>query len=485
MRARFPILSWTALCFAVVALTACQSRPASNVVVICIDTVRFDSFLYAGPGDTLAPWIERAQVYDNATASGPWTIPSVASVLTGLHPVQHTAGRFPGEVANLATLPPSPLPEDFVTLPERLRDAGFRTGAFVSHPFFHAELGLDQGFEVLAARKAWHKDLEKFREWHAKLDPTERFFGYLHFMEAHDWHLGSPDALQARLAKLDSEVREFVQAQAGGADCPQADEIRCLRRQVYAAAVLEMRQAVAAVLQALEDDGVLDSTVVLLYSDHGEEFWEHETEAREAAQDPRGFYGFGHGQSLYQELLHIPLLAWIPGRKGMRHEPLVSLTDVYPSVLAWLGLDGETQRLAGQVLPTKRRPAVDADRVVYSSGIAYGLNAVSARSADLKTIFQPHADSFAYYDLAADPGEQAPLSARPDLTMVFDTLVGDYLEQARDVAVTAGRFTDDQIRQLKAIGYLQGYEADSAAPATAEPAPADESEQPASGEEQP
>lgn len=463
MRLRVQWLFWGITCLVFCSLTACQSRPASNLVVICIDTVRFDKFMSPGKDDALAQWVDRAQVYDNATASGPWTIPSVASVLTGLHPIQHTAGRFSGAVANLGTLPPSPLPDRFLTLPERLQQAGFRTGAFVSHPFFQTGLGLDQGFEFLAARKGWRQDLEQFLEWKGKVEPNERFFGYLHFMEAHDWHGGAAETLQDRLAALDPGTRTFVQSQADPADCRLPDDIRCLRKQAYLAAVIEVRRAVAAVLQALEAEGLLDSTVVLLYSDHGEEFWEHEAVQREAAQDPRGFYGFGHGQSLFQELLHVPLLAWIPGAAGARHDTHVSLTDVYPSALAWLGLDDEPVATAGRALPTGRRAPAQADRIIYSSGIAYGPDRISARLAELKTIFAPHTDRFEYYDLQADPGEHDPLPNRADLTMLFDTLVGDYLDLARDVAVTTGKFTDDQIQQLKAIGYLQGYSADSGA----------------------
>lgn len=472
MRVRLPPLPWVAACLVLGSLTACQSRPASNLVVICIDTVRYDSFMLTGLTDALTPWIDKAQVYENATASGPWTMPSVASVLTGLHPVQHTAGRFPGEAANLATQPPSPLPGESRTITERLRESGFRAGAFVSHPFFHAELGLDQGFELVAPRKGWEKDLERFREWRAEIAPEERFFGYLHFMEAHDWHLGSREALRGRLGALGPEIRQDVIARTRPDNCQEPDALRCLRHQVYNAAVLELRRAVASVLRDLEDSGMLDSTVVLVYSDHGEEFWEHEDEQQLAAQDPRKFFGFGHGQNLFQQLLHVPLLAWIPGERGARHEPLVSLVDIYPSALAWLGLDSEEVETAGHVLPTRRNGSVPADRVIYSSGIAYGPEKMAARSAELKAIFTPHADHFAYYDLAADPGEHEPLLDRPDLTMLFDTLVGDYLEQAGAAAVTATRFTDDQILQLKAIGYLQGYQPDASATTSESPAPA-------------
>lgn len=462
MNLRSPKILTGFACLVVASLNACQQRPATNLVVICIDTVRQDSFLSVGLPDSFDRWIDRAQVYENATAAGPWTMPSVASVLTGLYPIEHGAGRFPNAIANLATDPPSPLSEDNLTLTEHLQEAGFRTGAFVSHPFFRSGLGLDQGFEIVAPRKGWQQDLERFLEWRQGMEPDERFFAYLHFMEAHDWHLGSRRILQQRIAELSPEVRRDTLARANSAICEDSEDVRCLRQRVYNAAVAELRQAVATVLEELESSGLLDSTLVMLYSDHGEEFWEHESEQRRSAEDPRGIYGFGHGQSMYQELLHVPILVWLPKRRGARHPELVSLVDMMPSALEWLGMESGGLGSSGKVLPLSPEPVrpSPSGRAVYSSGIAYGPEKVAARLDRLKTVFEPKSHRFQYFDLADDPGERKPKPERNDLVMTFDTLVGDYMEMARTDTATSVQLNSQQIRQLKAIGYLQGFEED-------------------------
>lgn len=462
------------------ALAACREQPpATNLVMICIDTVRYDAFLQTTQPDALDPWLESAQIYDDAFATGPWTMPSVGSALTGLYPVEHGGGRFAKPVANLDTDPPSPVAKEADTLAELLAAEGYRAAAFVAHPFFTSGLGLDQGFEAVHAAKRWPRNLEKFRRWRGRLGETERFFGYLHLMEAHNRHKAGTAALTEQLAELDAATRSDLQARASEAACRDPDNRRCLQHQLYNAQVLELRRGLAAVLQSLRDDGLLENTVVLVYSDHGEEFWEHRQEQAEAAEDPRGIFGFGHGQSLYQELLHVPVLAWVPGRPGARHADPVSLVDLVPSALDWLDIEFGTDAFSGRPLPLPGadRTRAEQERTVYASGIAYGPEKIAARAAPLKTIFTPGTDRYEYFDLVADPLEKQALAARPDVTMLFDTLVGDYLERTSSSVVASSEFDEDQIRQLKAIGYLQGVESDQS--------PAPEAEEPSGGKDEP
>ena len=148
--------------------------------------------------------------------------------------------------------------------------------------------------------------------------------------------------------------------------------------------------------------------------------------------------------------------------EGVGRPAPYSRVHLVPSALEWLGVDSDTTAFSGQVLPLPGEPgsAERAERTVYASGIAYGPEKIAARSGRLKTIFAPASDHFTYYDLAADPREQRPLPAHAEVTMLFDTLVGDYLERESDAAVASSSFSDQQIRELKAIGYLQGVEAD-------------------------
>ena len=199
-------LPWVCLALTIV-LSACQPSipPAPrNLVVICIDTVRFDSFFHDSITDELSPWIERAQVYENAQAPSPWTIPSVVSLFTGQYPIEHGAGRFEQEVANLDKHLPSPLHDDAFTLAEVLENHYFRTGAFVSHPFFQAELGLKQGFQVLHGRRGWWRDVDRFWKWADRIKAPHRFFGYLHFMEAHHRHTRNREEMSSMLEAYDA-----------------------------------------------------------------------------------------------------------------------------------------------------------------------------------------------------------------------------------------------------------------------------------------
>ena len=462
-------LPWVFLTLTIV-LSACHPSipPAPrNLVVICIDTVRFDSFFHDSISDKLNPWIERAQVYENAQAPSPWTIPSVVSLFTGQYPIEHGAGRFGQEVANLATDLPIPLHDDAWTLAEILESHYFRTGAFVSHPFFQAELGLDQGFQVLQIRRGWRRDVDQFWEWADRIEAPHRFFGYLHFMEAHHRHTQAPEEMSSVLAAYDADSRQDLLVRAQPGVCKDSDSHRCLQNMVYNASVLELRKAIATILDDLAERNLIDETLIVLYSDHGEEFWDHEMEQIQLNEDPRGIFGFGHGQSLYQELLHVPLLIWHPGIKGKRRQELVSLVDVLPSLVAWLELENADIEVSGKWLPPLRKSffSFSRDRQVWSSGMAYGPEKISSRTGNMKSIFSLRDDRFEFFDLAVDPDEHSPIDD-DSLIMAFDTLTGDYLELEGRNQYAAGQLDSSQMKpsqldDLKAIGYLQGIESES------------------------
>jgi arylsulfatase A-like enzyme len=425
-------------------------------------------------------------------STAPWTIPAVSSVLTGLYPVEHTAGQFKDEVANLDKDLPSALAKNRISLAEVLAGQYFRTAAFVSHPFFAADLGLDQGFQQVHNRQGWWKDVEKFWQWAERIKEPRRIFGYLHFMEAHHRHTRAATELDTFLQEEDPVMTERLRARHPVA-CEDPESRRCKQALVYEHAVLELRKAVASILQDLSDRGLLADTLVMLYSDHGEEFWDHETEQTALAVDPRGEYGLGHGQSMYQELLHVPLLAWHPGMKGARHSEVVSLIDVLPSITTWLDLDPELTVLqsreenypnptlsdisgswTGKLLPPLSSGR-DDDEPAFSSGIAYGPAQIASRIGEDKSIYTVHDQSFGFFDLEKDAQEKHPI-VDDSLVLEFDTLTGDYLElppfSGFDGPEGSGaeedmQLSSEQLNDLKSIGYLQGVEDPEAA--TADP----------------
>jgi arylsulfatase A-like enzyme len=294
-------------------------------------------------------------------------------------------------------------------------------------------------------------------------------------MEAHHRHTMEPEKMSALLEAYDAHTRQDLLDRALPSACKDSDSRRCLQNMVYNATVLELRKAIATVLGDLEERNLIDETLVVLYSDHGEEFWDHEAEQARLKEDPRGTFGFGHGQSLYQELLHVPLMIWHPGIKGKRRQELVSLVDVLPSLVAWLELEDADIEISGEWLPPLRKSFFSFSRArqVWSSGIAFGLEKVSSRSGNMKSIFSLRDDRFEFYDLDIDPDEHAPIDD-DSLIMAFDTLTGDYLEmegrnQYASSQLDPNQMEPDRLEDLKAIGYLQGVE--SASQAEEEPAP--------------
>ena len=458
---------WPALLVSAFFTAACEapSAPPStqvdNLVIIGIDTVGSDIFFSERINDALSTYLESAQQYRNANSVAPWTIPAVASTLTGLYPVQHNAGQFQQQPANLDVDMPSPLEDSAVSLADMLNEHQFKTGAFSAHPWINANFGLAQGFKQLHARKGWQSVTTKFYEWldeTAKAPQPPRFFGYLHFMEAHDWHLKKRAERKERLAGVDPVLRKKLLEDASSAACVDENHNICQSNLVYNLAVRELRIAIADIMQQLENRDLLKNTVVLVYSDHGEEFWEHKTEHQQRT-DPRGIYGFGHGQSLYQELLHVPLVVWHPGIKGTTRQDLVSLIDVVPSALNWLGIEPEGEPLPGRKMPAGTDPISETNdsRTIYASGISYGPEAISAREGQLKSIMHYPDESFEYFDLGKDPEEKHPTKS-DDLTMRFDVLTGDYIDLKNESLASSRELDAQTLEHLKSIGYLQGVE---------------------------
>ena len=227
----------------------------------------------------------------------------------------------------------------------------------------------------------------------------------------------------------------------------------CKRNTIYVHAIQTLRQAVADVYQRLDEAGLLEDTIIVLFSDHGEEFWDHRAEAVERNEDPRGIYGFGHGQSMYQELLRVPLAIWHPDFAGREIREVVSLVDLFPSILAWLDVDNDGTDLPGHMLPVADQHNTEP-RIIYASGNSFGPQKIAAREGNKKTIWRLQTDQQDLFDLDTDPGEKHP---RQDDQWLLrsDTLLGDYLElesltQAAETSIVAVSAGAPEINRLPA-----------------------------------
>lgn len=461
------------LALALLGLAGCADwwRPPTNLLLICIDTVRADLFNHPDIEDALSPWLASAQRFDNATTVAPWTLPTVATVFTGLRPPEHGAGDFPGPVHDLSRDRPTVLAEEAVTLAEHLAAGGYATAVFSAHPWLKTGFGLDQGF----ARREYYRGGENLVrllfDWIANPQrEDEPYFAYLHLMEPHDRHRAEAEEIRERVRSQPATRRAFLEANRMPGVCRGRPSLRCLRSQAYQIAVLDARATLAGILDRLDASGELDNTLVVVYSDHGEAFRERRDQHRRLQEDPRGMYGTGHGQYLFQELLAVPLLAWVPGQPGARHPQRVSLADLFPSVLDWLGQPAPAGFTPTGLLPGTGDGDGLASRPVYASHIAYGPETLAVIDGDAKAMYWPDEDRYLFFDLASDPQERQPL-ADPAWRTGFDTLAGDYLAlQPRFLAAPAEPDAD-ALRDLQAIGYLQGATEPGARPAAGQTAP--------------
>jgi arylsulfatase A-like enzyme len=215
----------------------------------------------------------------------------------------------------------------------------------------------------------------------------------------------------------------------GRATDSRAADIRAalaLKLAIYDATIHQVDRALGRLQERLENDGLAARTLVSVFSDHGEEFLDHAGWAARWDHDPRGLRGIGHGQSHFQELLHVPWVAWGPGVPvGARIESPVSLLDLSPTVLEWLGLPP----LPRPDLPAHLSPELVAaltgasqatvnpdgpGRLRLAEAIAYGPDLVALRQGPWKLVAARDGRPLALFDLTTDPGEQRDLaSAQP------------------------------------------------------------------------
>jgi len=394
-----------------------------------LDTVRADRLTpYGYERDTtphLAALVERATLFEQAHAPAPWTVPSIASIFTGLPPTVHRAGiegdgprKFHPKDAFYG------FDEDLPTLISGLRAAGMETAACIANPLVGIRC-FSKDFDQLKVERA---DAHELVEWGIERlgEYGDRpFFLYLHFMDAHV-PLAPPIRHVRRFApeslkQLDDEELGAWADKASRwgrfkkvarIDQPALRGFRDAKRMVYDAALAYLDEELGRLFTALEELGLAGSTLVVVTADHGEEFWEHWQEQMDGYDTgARSHIGCAHGHTLFQELLHVPLIVAGPGAKpGHRVRGRVALADIGPTLLE---LAGQSPRLGiADTLRACLRGGEAEAKPLLAESIAHGYELKSIVSPEgYKLIRATHAgEKDLLFDLASDPAEVNDLS---------------------------------------------------------------------------
>lgn len=415
-----------------------DDRP--DVVIFLADTFRADNLAtYGGEGretPNLDASLAKGLVFERAYATSSWTLPSHASLFTGLYPYQH------GATSHTNALGP-----DAVTLAEVLRNAGYRTGAITDAGYVTREAGLDQGFEWFD--QEWGDLDEALTQVDAFLaaDDGRPTFLFFQTYRAHTPYEVDPRQRDELAAYLDLS-RDFGQvrdATFGGPgwnpvhDPTEAapDEFKRFRH-LYRAAVAALDLGWGRFERSLHEHSLFETATVVLTSDHGEAFYEHGL--------------IGHGNGVFEEQLRIPLV--LLGREVMpgRNPNAASLIDLPTTITATLGLPPDETWLGRNLFTlTEDRPVAG-----YECNHRDEPSSRTLIASPYKAIFEQDSDTLEYlFDLEQDPAERANRASDPprearDLITDFEQL---RLLQEPIVGPEASAFGPSALQQLSDLGY--------------------------------
>ena len=419
-------------------------EPPLQVLLISVDTLRRDAVGALG-GSVATPHLDRfaaeAEIWTRHYAAASWTKPSHASMLTGFHPDTHRAVQL-----NQAMDPAIP------TLAERFRTAGFTTSALVFDcAWLSPRWGFGKGFDSYRVTR-WRagRQARAVSGW-VLAHRDEPFFFFFHTFEPHsDFRLLPYEApglnrktIAERFGVSGFGCRKGLCAsQLINAlhrdEVPREPLDAEILRDTYDAGVRYLDASLGTLFDSLRSSGLWDQMLVVVTSDHGEEFAEHN--------------GFGH-HTLYEEILRVPLLVkWPQGdRAGTINEALSSSVDLAPTLLEFAGLPVDD--LPGYNL--QRRPA---DAPIFAGTLARTV----VRDHD-KGIFGG-AGPRRVFNLAVDPDEELNLvESDPELSRVLETLLREQRRQALELYRRLGSqhepgevvLSERERERLKAFGYLQ------------------------------
>jgi len=417
-----------------------------DVVLIVVDTLRADHLGLYGYDRPTSPFLdrlaERSAVAETMVAQAPWTKPAVASMLTSLYPEQHRALKE-GTGNRLA--------DELETLPELLRAAGYRTAGFSENPHVGPSTGFDQGFDEFRVlqgfdgRSDWV--LGEARRWLEESDAAAPAFLYLHFLDPHGPFEPDP-ADAARFLEGRSTDNELVRKGLVG----KLVRGRALREKLstddfayltalYDAEIRGVDRALETLFDALAAH--LDDALVIVTSDHGEEFGEHGA--------------LRHGFQLYEETLRVPLIVAgpgvVPGR--IADVPLAQI-DLAPTVLELAGLPAPAA-FRGTSFAARLRGGALAERPLVSQTRFRGSDRSAVRAGGWKLIVDDGLDRRELYRLPDDAAERVDLAAaREDVAARLEGLLRDAVAPVEGLVVTGAEGAPDREaeRALEHLGYL-------------------------------
>lgn len=452
-----------------------------NVVLISIDTLRADRVSAYGWKNPTSPRIDQLAaegvLFERAYAHSPKTAESHMSIMTGIYPSAHGVQNF--------IKSSTPLHRDIPTLASILQAAGYRTEAYTGGGNVTAPLGFGRGFDFYGEYSVYDRDGAAFERTVSAIDrladSDQPFFLFSHTYKVHDPYAPprrylegfvSPDydgpiiSTHEQLAEIKAAGGNVAKAFWDPVDIHDPEHIQHLEN-LYDAEIRYTDDRLRRVLDRLHHWGLDRNTLVILLSDHGEEFMDHG--------------GVDH-ERLYNEMLHVPLIIRFPldddaaPVPGSRVEGVVRLIDVLPTVLDYVGLSIPAHLRGESLLPA----AADADdlgsRFVLSQWHQANHGSLQVgtwkfyRRFHFAPLFSIGRYQFFYerrmreelYDLEGDPLETENLASRESAISdelkrrlgALEAMNDQFRETLSEDDAETLEMDEETVKQLEALGYL-------------------------------
>jgi choline-sulfatase len=429
---------------------------ATNVVLIVVDCLRPDHLACYGYPRATSPHIdslaEKGVVFRHAYSNAPWTKPSVSTIFTSLYPNVHTALDVTGI-----------LPQSALTVAEVFKNRGYRTHFLCGgNPSVASEFGFGEGFDRFLNPDPG-LDAAALTDRLCELAPELRrggVFAYVHYMDVHlPYNVNVYNGLftQGRRSAVGSPGEIRVDQIRDSTRCGRlSEEDRDYLISLYDGQIRFVDENIGRIVDLLAEERLLESTVVVITADHGEELWDHGN--------------FEHGHTVYDELLSVPLIFAGGGLKSREVEDCVRLLDLMPTLVSMTESVRGRLRMQGVDLSGRLLGRTDygEDLPVFAAGTLYGRdkaclirdrwklisNSADRLSPKQLVGYESSAES-EMYDLEQDPLERRNLvTLEPERAA---DMTAD-LERFRSLGTPFGtrkRSIDGGLKKkMKALGYL-------------------------------
>ncbi len=398
-----------------------------NIILIVVDCLRYNNLGYTGYVKNTTPFLdavaEKGLFFSNAFSTAPWTKASVASLFTSRYPNEHGMLTFTDA-----------LPEGMLTIAEILKNAGYFTCFFNGYNLhIGSDFNFDQGFDFYVSDPSYLNagSLTGAFLDHMPIVRDKPFFAYIHYMDAHQPYRDNAftyDFIEEKIDLFDIKCPHnpvspfgyhyFIRMMTDENRMRELDKQHL--QSLYDAEIRYIDSNIEKIKKSLQQNGLDKNTVLIITADHGEEFWDHNN--------------YEHGHTLYNELIHVPLIISGPHVKPLSVERNVSLVDLLPTLMDLVGADSVKHRINGRSLfpLIAEKNTKDDTRNLFATGTLYGpekycvirgkhkLIMNTENSADKNTLIGYHyPPGYEHFLLDTDMAEHNPLQDVDNKTREF------------------------------------------------------------------